>query len=403
MNDNNYSSHENGEQNNEKNDCGKEEIRFDDWDFDNSHSGHFENNNNTYGNGYTNRSYNGFEDFKVNEDSPRAPLIDEAREKSNFNRIGAGYLLFSLISSAVALIIQFSVLVLNAELLDNLLFINLLSPVCLYLFALPVLLTVLSRCEAKAPEKKKLGVGKFLLFVITAFGFMYIGALVGNAFMDLLSGWVGYDYSNGLDSIIDEDNIWVTAIFTVIVAPIGEEFVFRKLLIDRTQKYGAFISIGLSGLMFGLMHGNFYQFFYAFALGLLLGYIYFHTGKLYLTIAIHAIVNFVGSVLTSFLTPISEKLLELNVDDTESYMTFIQENLIGVIAILAFDLFVYGSMACAIIFTIVFRKKLSFPGGEVFIPREKVTSVVILNGGILAMLIVYLLEFGLNIFLPLLA
>ncbi len=333
---------------------------------------------------------------------PVVPLIDENAVKHNFSKLGAGYLLFSLISTAVAYIITFAAAAVDKTLLDNILFRNLLTPVCLYLFALPILLIVLSRCEAKPPVKKKLGVGAFILFLITAFGFMYIGSIIGNTVMDFLSTLFKYDYSNGLESIIDEKNIWLTAIFTVIVAPIGEEFVFRKLIIDRTQKYGAWISIGLSGLMFGLMHGNFYQFFYAFALGLLLGYIYFHTGKLYLTVIIHAVVNFVGSVLTSFLSPLTEKMLEIDVNDAEAYLNFIRENLLGIIGILIFDIFVYGAMACAIIFPLVFRKKLKFPKGEIAIPKKRAFPIVILNVGIIAMLAAYLLEFASNIFLPLL-
>ncbi len=396
-----------------------EEISNEKKESDNPYSGYYSKDKITYDNSkvgenpYSVRnarpSQNEFaSSFKVNEDrifsaqDETAPLINEEQERRNFNHIGIAYLLFSLISSAAAWIIQFSVLALNEELLDNMLFRNLLSPICLYLFALPVLLIVLSRCESKAPEKKKLKFGSFMIFVLVSFGLMYIGSIIGNFVMDLLGGIFSFDYSNGLESIIDYDKIWLTAIFTVIVAPIGEEFVFRKLLIDRTQKYGAFISIGMSGLMFGLMHGNFYQFFYAFALGLLLGYIYYNTGKLYITIAIHAIVNFVGSVLTSFLVPISEKMLEINTEDPEIFLNFIQENLLGMIGILLFAAFRYATMACAVIFPIVFWKKLSFPKGEVSIPVKKLIPVAVLNAGIIAMLIVYMLEFAINIFLPLL-
>ncbi len=353
-------------------------------------------------NKYNNQDTSPRDEARQDSCEPFAPLINEEEVKHHFSHIGTGYLLFSLISTAAAYIITFAALAVDENLLDNMLFRNLLTPVCLYLFALPVLLIVLSRCEAAPPAKKKLGVGTFILFLIAAFGFMYIGSLTGNGVMDFFSSLFKYDYSNSLESIIDEKNLWLTAIFTVIIAPIGEEFVFRKLIIDRTQKYGAWISIGLSGLMFGLMHGNFYQFFYAFALGLLLGYIYFHTGKLYLTVIIHAALNFVGSVLTSFLLPIAEKMLELDVNDPEAYLNFISENLIGIIGILIFDIFVYGTMACAIIFPLVFRKRLKFPKGEVAIPKKRAFPIVILNVGIVAMLAIYLLEFASNIFLPLL-
>ncbi len=357
-------------------------------------------------------SYNDFAaSFKVNETgehafdecSAHAPLIDENRVKGNFRRIGFAFLLFSLISTAVVYIIMFAVIEIDASIIDNIIFRNLITPVAMYLFALPVLLSMLSPCEAKAPEKKRLGVGKFLLFLIVAFGFMYIGGEIGNYVMQYLGGIFSYDYSNGLESIIDYDNIWITAFFTVIVAPIGEEFVFRKLLIDRTQKHGAFISIGLSGLMFGLMHGNFYQFFYAFALGLLLGYIYYHTGKLYLTVVIHAIVNFVGSVLVTFLLPVAEKMDTVDLNDPAAFTEFLTENMLGIILLLLFVAFRFASMVCAVVMPIVFRKKLSLPQGEAVIPKKRVLRVVILNAGIISMLAVYILEFASNIFLPLLS
>lgn len=52
-----------------------------------------------------------------------------------------------------------------------------------------------------------------------------------------------------------------------IIGPIFEEILFRKILIDKTIKYGARISIIISALLFGLFHGNVNQFFYAFLMG----------------------------------------------------------------------------------------------------------------------------------------
>ncbi len=400
MNNNDFNSQNQDEQ--------KEEIKFDDRDFENPYSRYYRGNggnngqynDNPYSRHYREPKYDDFgADFKVNEEPSYsyAPMLDEQKEKRNFSRIGLGYALFTAISFAASLLIQIIVLLVNPEFYETTLFLNIVTPLSLYLFALPVLLIILSKCEAKPPEKRKMGFGAFLLFLITAFGFMYIGAMIGNYVMDVISYAVGYDYSNGLESIIDDQNIWVTAIFTVIIAPIGEEFVFRKLIIDRTQKYGGFVSVGLSGLMFGLMHGNFYQFFYCFMLGLLLGYIYYSTGKLYITIAIHAIVNFVGSVLTSLLTPVLEALETIDPNDTEMMMTFVEENLLPMLGAVLFSLFTYAAMACAVILPLAFRRKLKLGRGEVAIPKSKIIPVVILNGGIIAMLILYIFEFGLNL------
>lgn len=44
--------------------------------------------------------------------------------------------------------------------------------------------------------------------------------------------------SNNLLQIVTSNNIWANVIVVGILAPIIEEYVFRKLLIDRTIKYG---------------------------------------------------------------------------------------------------------------------------------------------------------------------
>ena len=378
---NDYNSQNQNDQN--------EEIRFDENDFQNPYSGYYRPPNNNFG-----------QDFKVNEEPPRycyTGLLDEENARRNFSRIGRGYALFTAISFVASYLIAYIVFFLNPEFYETTLFLNLLTPISLYAFSLPVLLIILSRCEAKAPEKRKMKFSTFMIFVLVSFGLMNLGALVGNSVMDYWSYYFDYDYSNNLQSIIDYDNLWITAIFTVIVAPIGEEFDFRKLIIDRTQRYGGFISVGLSALIFGLMHGNFYQFFYCFAIGLVLGYIYYSTGKLHLTIIIHAIVNFVGSILTTFLSPVSEQLALLDPSDTEALLTFVQENIIGIIGVFIYSLFTYAAMAAAIILPIIFRKKIHLDRGEIYIPKKKIMPIVILNGGVIAMLALYFLEFGLSL------
>ena len=93
--------------------------------------------------------------------------------------------------------------------------------------------------------------------------------------------------------------MWLSLVFVSIFAPMVEEFIFRKVLIDRMRVYGDTAAIVVSALMFGLFHGNFSQFFYAFFLGILFGYIYTITGKLRYSVMMHMIVNFLGGVVGS--------------------------------------------------------------------------------------------------------
>ena len=380
----------------------KERIRFDDADF-NPYSRYYSGNDrqNEFREEPYNKGKNPYSGHytEKKEESFYSELADGSGTREHFSRIGLGYALFSVITFAVTLIIATVVRLVNPEFYNSNLFLNLLTPLALYVFALPVLLIVLSRCEAKAPQKRRMGFGEWILFLIASFGFMYIGSIIGNTVMSSLSELVGYDYSNALSSIIDDENLIITIIFAVIIAPIGEEFVFRKLIIDRTQKYGPLISIGLSGLMFGIMHSNFYQFFYCFALGIILGYMYYTTGKLHLTIAIHAVVNFVGGVIPSLFTPITDALLAADPEDPSAMLEIVMENPLTFVGLIIFELFVYAAMACAVIFLFVFRKKLKgkLLPGEVCIPRQKLIPTVILNGGVIAMFVVYLLEFGLSL------
>lgn len=327
-------------------------------------------------------------------------LLDAEREKRTFSRIGFGLALFSLVSLGVSLMIQIIALLAFPAFSETSLFLNITTDVSLYLFALPVLMLTIGKLEVKAPEKRKMGLGKWLVILIICFGLMYIGSFVGNYVMALASEIVGYDYNNMLESVIDDNNLWVTAIFTVVIAPIGEEFVFRKLIIDRTAKYGCFISVMLSGLAFGLMHTNFYQFFYAAALGIVLGYVYYNTGKLHLTIALHATINFVGSIVSSWLMQGTEKMEEAftNMDgsDPMAGIDFILEHGLTVAGLLVFELFVLGAMICAVLLPILLRKRIVIGKGEVVIPKHRVLDIVVVNAGIIVMLIVYALEFALN-------
>ena len=358
---------------------------------------------NNYNNSGNNNQYNEWINFGESDFNGQhrkhytpTPLLEEKR---NFSRIGLGYALFAIISFIASLAIVIIVSAVNPDLYRTNLFLNALTPIALYVFALPVLLIVLSKSKPTPPVKQKMSLKKWLLIFVVSFGFMYIGSYVGNYVMDYLSMLMNYDYSNALNTLIDGESLWITVIFTVIVAPIGEEFVFRKLIIDRTQKYGPFVSIGLSALMFALMHGNLYQFFYCFALGIILGYVYYSTGRILLTISLHALINLFGGVITSLLQPTIDGLLKA-AENTEALTVFISNNLAGVLALMALSMFMYASMICAVVIPIVFRRRLNIARGTNELPKGRVFDTVFANAGMICLLTAYLLELGLNL-LPL--
>lgn len=329
------------------------------------------------------------------------PPFDEKKEKRTFSIIGFGLAAFSLVTILVSSILMVAVSIVSPDIAQSALFMHALTPVSLYLFALPILMIFLSKVPAKAPEKKKLKFTSWLLFLVVGFGLMYIGAQVSSIVMGLVSSILGYDPMNSIDNMVMNSNIWVNFIFLVIVAPIGEEFVFRKLIIDRTQKYGCFISAMFSGVVFGLMHGNLYQCFYAFALGLLLGYLYYNTGKLLPVIGIHAVINFVSGVLAGILSDnmvaFEDAWNSMEVMDMQTMLTLVSEHWLTIVAMLLFLVVQWGAMACAIVLPIVLRKRIVLEKGEIEIPRGRKFATAFLSAGAIVMFVFYFMEIGLSL------
>lgn len=86
--------------------------------------------------------------------------------------------------------------------------------------------------------------------------------------------------------------VWLVLISVSIFAPFFEEWLCRGIilrgLIDKT---GPAWAIVISAAVFGLIHGNLWQAIPAFFIGCLLGYVYYRTGSLKLTMLMHCVNN----------------------------------------------------------------------------------------------------------------
>lgn len=138
---------------------------------------------------------------------------------------------------------------------------------------------------------------------------MWIGNILGLAITAIISFFTPFEVINPVQTLINSTDIWLNLFLISIIGPIFEEILFRKLLIDRSIKYGAKVSILLSALIFGLIHGNLNQFFYAFLLGGFFAYVYIKTGEIKYTITLHIIVNMMGSVVSLFVGKSAQNLI----------------------------------------------------------------------------------------------
>ena len=117
--------------------------------------------------------------------------------------------------------------------------------------------------------------------------------------------------------MMSDDRGVYTFITLVIAAPILEELIFRGIILDGFLKiYSPVRSIILSSILFGLVHLNPWQFLSALFIGIFMGWIYYRTNSLWLTIIIHASLN-----LFSFLTTVITNTTPADMDKSavESY------------------------------------------------------------------------------------
>ncbi len=83
------------------------------------------------------------------------------------------------------------------------------------------------------------------------------------------------------------------AVCICVIAPICEEFIFRKFLLIPLRRLGDFPAALLSGLVFGLYHANFDQFAYAALVGIFYALIAIRRNSILPTIVLHALNNFI--------------------------------------------------------------------------------------------------------------
>ena len=326
--------------------------------------------------------------------------MDEKSMKKSFSGLGLRFLIGTLIIYAVQIAVAGVVGMLKPEWLDNATITLILSVMPLYLIGMPVLIALVKQMPGEAPVKKSMKPGQFILALIMCFALMYCGNLVGTLITTVVGTLKGSAVDNALMTYATESNMIVTFIYMVICAPILEEYIFRKLIVDRTVKYGQGVAIVLSGLMFGLFHGNLNQFAYAFLLGMFLAFLYVKTGNLKITIGLHMCINFMGAVVSVLLLKAIHldeyQEIVMNGGDAQAVMDFMMAYLPGWIGYMVYVLFILAVVITGIVLFIVFRKRFALDPGH--IPKGQRFKTVICNPGMLCYCIFWIVMILLQMF-----
>ena len=165
---------------------------------------------------------------------------------------------------------------------------------------IPPLLAKIPRAE-KVPVDR-LMFGEFVQAVLFSMGALYLFAGLTGALVTVIEQVSGIQTSNVVDDFSNMLPLWLMVLTTVIIAPIVEEVIFRKLMLDRLRGLGDLSAVLLSALAFALFHTNLYQFIYAFVLGMIFACVVLITGSIRDVVVLHMIINGT-SVLTGMNLP----------------------------------------------------------------------------------------------------
>lgn len=161
-------------------------------------------------------------------------------------------------------------------------------------------------------------IGVFVLLMAVCFGIGYILGLLGGLLQSVFSSAMQslftpvfgppVDYGETTKTIFD---IIANILGAVVMAPLFEEYIFRRLVLDKLRPFGDVTAVVFSGLAFGLTHLNFGQFFFAAFLGMIFGYVMIKTNRLRYPILMHFVYNLFGTFSGILLGGLSSSLLAL--------------------------------------------------------------------------------------------
>lgn len=313
--------------------------------------------------------------------------------RRHFSHLGLMYFLGTLIIFAVQIGINFLAVRLPFLKINSMDTALLLSSLPMYLISMPLMALLIQSVPAVPVARHKMSFLQWIASFFMCYTMMYLSNLIGLFLSQIISLLKGTPVENPLSDIVVSIHPLTAFFIMVLCAPVAEELLFRKLLIERTAKYGEKTAILFSAFFFGLFHGNLNQFAYAFTLGAFFGFIYVKTGKLIYTVCLHMAVNFFGSVVSIFLlnSTVFQELSAFS-GDPAALMTALSGHLAEFILIGLYSFMILGFLITGIICLAVNAKKMKLKPAAVPLPKGKLFSAAFFNIGVLLFTVFWVIQ-----------
>ncbi len=326
--------------------------------------------------------------------------FDRKAASKQFSRVGWGIFAFLAVPLVVLIAAILIMSFLRLPVIGEGWFLIALNLVSMYVFGLPVTVAIIkNRPAPKISAGRKMTTGEFLTSFCIVIGITYAGNIIGNILMAIVQVMLGKSIDNPLDILLDGTSIGIQLFSVLVVAPLLEEFIFRKCVVTALAKYSHGGAILISGLAFGICHGNFYQFFYAFAIGIVFAYLYLKTGRLRYTIALHFLVNFLGGAVPLLLQDGLSALEEIaTLENLTAAIALFQDNGLEILLLLIYLLFMWGIAITGVILFLVKRKGFRLSPDRPCIPSGVRFRTMFINSGMILMILMGLFLFVTSIF-----
>ena len=341
--------------------------------------------------------------------TPMNSKIGARRATRSYSRFGIAVTVYLLVANLLAAFMSSELFynILHAtlglaaahEIFSSVYYFWIIQVVCMYLVGYPIFRIALIGVPSKRERGSKMSLAEMTVAFLICMAGVQIGAYIGNFVTTIITLLTGYIPEDTSSIIITNSPMWLVILVVVIIGPIVEELIFRRVFIDKLSRFGERLAIVVSAIAFGLFHGNFNQFFFATIIGLVLGYIYTKTRRVRYTCILHMLINFVGTVPVIALGESMATLDELSYLEEltmEQSMALIQAgfSVIGY-ALLQWALAVLG----IVMFIIVLAKgKVKFAPKNKFVLRGiDIPRVAVFNLGSLLFLAFSVLMFLLSV------
>ena len=164
-------------------------------------------------------------------------MTHDGIKRQSLNRFGAAFFALLAITEVLQYGTQIVLEKIKSSIPEHPAFLLVLSVAPLYFIALPVCIAILGKPRADIePVRTKMPISRFLLAIVISFGVMFAGNLIGNLLSYIFALASGTEITNPLVDVITDSSPLLMFLTTVIIAPIGEELIFRRLIINHTRQ-----------------------------------------------------------------------------------------------------------------------------------------------------------------------